>query len=141
MATASNVASDPFVTLIEACADVNGRYQRPKALRPWSKDGYFSLLFKATDKTTGKDVALKFFDPKHNADIYRRQCFSREPRLLYKFIARDNIVQLIEGEQTFSVPVTAAGGVSVPFPNFLFRYRTRAREFEGLHLFEPEQCT
>jgi serine/threonine protein kinase len=72
-------------------------------------------MFKAMDTVTGKDVALKFFDPRHNGDIYRRQCFSREPKLLHEFIGRDNVVQLIEGERLFNVPVVSTAGVPLPF--------------------------
>jgi serine/threonine-protein kinase len=120
MAIQASSGINPFVAVIEASTDVNGRYKHPKALHPGVKDGYFSLMFRAKDLKTGQEVALKFFDPSHNSNLYRRQSFTREAIILSEFQGRDNILQLIEGEQLFDAELNTLAGVPVKIPLSFF---------------------
>jgi len=111
---------DPYITLIESTPIINGRYHQPKALRSAIREGHFSLLFVARDGKNGQDVVLKFFHPRHNNDSYRRHSFSREARLLSEFRGQPNILQLLEEEQQFEVPLKTEQGITVPFPLSFF---------------------
>jgi len=112
-------ADDPYVVLIESIPVINGRYHNPTRIGP-IREGYFSLLFKARDATTGKEVALKFFDPRMMREQYRRDGFTREARLLGQFVGQPSILQLLEGEQELAVDLRTADGITIPVPFYYF---------------------
>ena len=113
---APNGVNDLYLALIESTPVINGRYHQPRRLAGAVKEGYFSLIFQARDMQTGREVVLKFFDPRHDSNQYRREAFRREARLLAEFSGQPNILlELLEGEQAFEKPVTTREGITVPF--------------------------
>lgn len=60
--------------------------------------GSLSVVFRARDNRSGRDVALKFFDPDHQGvrARYRQELFEREVRLLEGLQGRRGLVQLVQ---------------------------------------------
>ncbi len=85
METENNLDSrQVFISIIEqqsATDAINDRYHNVRRLDENAGQGNFSLVFKADDRSSGKQVALKFFNPLEN-DEYRRKCFYRESDIL-----------------------------------------------------------
>ena len=106
---------DPYLRLIQKSGVINGRYCDMQPLGHGVQEGFFSFLFQAKDMETGQEVALKFFNPNHNYDQYRRAAFSREAQLLGEFSGQPNILQLLQGEQFFNVSLTTPQGDPLPF--------------------------
>jgi serine/threonine protein kinase len=114
-----NVENDPFVRLILEQKDIGGRFRNPRLLINAVGEGNFSLLFAAEDIETREDVVLKFFNPWKRAEAYRMESFHREPELLEIFKGKENIVQLVTGEQILELQVSSSGGViPLPMPYF-----------------------
>jgi len=99
---------------------INGRYRQPQRLGATGLEGNFSLLFRATDIQTDREVAVKFLHPQYDRDLYRRTCFTREAQLLDEFVGVPNVLQRVEGEQVLAIPVTGPGGLAVPIPLLYF---------------------
>jgi serine/threonine protein kinase len=78
------------------------------------KRGCFSLVFSAIDTTSGRRVALKFYDldPNWVRDKYRRESFVRESEILQSLLNRDRCLQLVQAVSPYDLPVNA-GGVQV----------------------------
>src|SRR5579862_3945563 len=96
---------DNFLRIIENQPSLAGRFLAIKRLGTNGGNGTFSLLFKAHDEETRKEVALKVFDPRHYRDAYRWQCFQREPEVLRKFVGASDVLQLVSSLSSFSVEV------------------------------------
>lgn len=92
---AADANRQAFINLILSRDSINERYRSLSLLS--SDGGYFSILFKAHDDRTGREVAIKFFDPNKRHDDYRLKCFHREAILLQELKGQKNIVQLIDG--------------------------------------------
>ena len=58
------------------------------------KRGAFSLIFKAIDRSDGKSVAIKFYDPTV-MQVYRLQAFEREPTILAALVGKKRCAQLV----------------------------------------------
>lgn len=106
---------DSILRIIEGAGVINGRYDGVRRLGSAATAGHFSLLFEATDTTTGQQVALKFFHPSIT-DVYRRGCFSREAKVLEELRGHPNVLQLVEGESVLNVTMTSPAGISLPLP-------------------------
>src|SRR5713226_10348596 len=72
---APDPARDGFLRLIEAKANIGGRYVGLKRVGTNGGEGHFSLVFSATDRQTGRTVAIKVFRPDRLIETYRFQCF------------------------------------------------------------------
>jgi len=97
-----------FISIIEqqsATDGINGRYHNVSRLDHNAGQGHFSLVFKADDNSSGKQVALKFFNPLEN-DEYRRRCFYRESDILGSLCGQPNIIQLIEPKCEYVIRMT-----------------------------------
>jgi len=94
---------EPFIDLIEKEEPILGRYLNVERLGTTGGSGHFSLVFKAFDAQSGKDVVLKFFSPFAMYDSYRLACFDRECEILEALRGADGIVQLVEGRQVLTV--------------------------------------
>lgn len=57
--------------------------------------GQFSLVLRARDRHSNRDVALKFFDPAKRSETYRWECFKREAQLLPTFNGKPDILQCV----------------------------------------------
>jgi len=96
---------------------LNGRYENIRCVN-WppnpgeDKKGFFSLVFKATDTTTGRDVAIKVLDPCHLGDVYRLDCFNREPSILKQLLGKRRCLQLVEEMNYHPIKVNLALGAT-----------------------------
>lgn len=100
---------------------LNGRYENIQCVN-WppkpgeAKKGFFSLVFKAVDTTSGRDVAIKVLDPCHLGDSYRLDCFKREPLILKELSGKRRCLQLVEEMNYQTIKVKLAAGASIDFP-------------------------
>lgn len=98
-----NQNREAFVNLIKHQGQINGRYS---SLELISDKGFFSILFKGFDQLLGKKVALKFYDPDKELDVYRLKCFQREAELLQKLKGQPNIIELVEGLSNLEITLS-----------------------------------
>src|SRR5262249_31677349 len=87
-------------------------------LGPTGGHGHFSILFRAHDKVTNKEVALKFYDPLRTfaADAsYRIGSFQREAKILEELSGESNIIGWISPINQFTEKFDA-GGISFDLP-------------------------
>lgn len=77
--------------------------------------GCLSVIFKALDTTTNKNVAIKFLDPDLRTKrlIYRMELFEREPILLNELAGANRCLQLIQSLTEFDITLTDDNGNSV----------------------------
>ena len=108
-----------FISIIEqqsASDGINGRYYNASRIDDNAGEGHFSLVFKADDRSDGKQVALKFFNPLET-DEYRRRCFYRESDILESLRGQPNIIQLVEPKRECIIRLThPPTGMVVPVP-------------------------
>lgn len=112
---------DFLVKELTSIKSLNGRYENIKCVN-WppkpgeDKKGFFSLVFKAFDTTSGRDVAIKVLDPCHLGNAYRVDCFNREPFILKQLSGKKRCLQLVDGMNNQSIKVQIAPGSSFDFP-------------------------
>jgi len=91
--------------------------------RPRDKKGCFSLIFKCVDQTTGKNMALKFFDPDRMNELYRIQAFRKEPEILTKLLGKRRCLQLTQGLKPLPINIsTPLGPVILPCEYFAIQW-------------------
>jgi serine/threonine protein kinase len=112
---------DSYVQLIEARADVAGRFVGLK----YQGDGHFSIVFRATDSTTNREIAVKVFRP-DKLDAYRFGCFCREALILEQLVGFPHIVQWISAKNEFVVHLSTTAGIpfTLTFPYFAVELAT-----------------
>src|SRR5262245_17538189 len=71
------------------------------------------MLFRAVDQSTGRQVAIKVFDPQKVADTYRYECFKREAEMLSRLSGEPDIIECVSPLATFTQQLPH-GGVSYP---------------------------
>ena len=105
---------------VEKCQLFDGRYSDVKLVNynalSDEKRGCFSLVFSATDEVLGRKVALKFFEPAWNADIYRRNAFLREHEILAQLLTAERCLQLTAGLKKVSFTAKIEGGKELKIP-------------------------
>src|SRR6266496_4880484 len=107
---------DILVNALIKAKDLNGRYINIKCVN-WPpnpgeyKRGYFSLVFKAYDTRESKDVAIKFYDPGNAPNVYRLNCFKREPEILKQLLDKKRCLQLVEEMAVHTIKVVIPGGL------------------------------
>lgn len=106
---------EPFLNLIEAKAELSGRFTQMKRLGPTGGGGQFSLLCEAHDNLRGEKVALKFFDP-NVKDSYRVESFAREVEVLEKLRGQPDILQSYSGMQQVVESFTHPLGMTISVP-------------------------
>lgn len=97
-----------YLQMVEDRGEIDGRFASVKRLPV--PVGYFSLMFTAVDRTSGKTVALKVFHPDHRADAYRWACFQRESSLLERFVGHPDVLQLVCGRSEFVETLNTTAG-------------------------------
>ncbi len=81
------------------------------------KRGFFSLIFRAKDELSGKDVALKFFDlDPAKGDLYRIKSFEREHEILTRLIGAPRCLQVLSNFSTYHLQATVSNGIVVTLP-------------------------
>ena len=115
-----NPTSKFLVDTVEALPLLDGRFEDLKLMNYDSAQdqqrGCFSLVFRAIDTTTGKPVALKFFDPQRMMDVYRLTAFRREHSILEELVGEVRCLQLASSLQKYDLHVPTAAGVTLPLP-------------------------
>jgi serine/threonine protein kinase len=107
---------ETLLQTIEAQALVGRRFENLRRLASSGGNGNFSLIVTADDRQSGGRVALKFFNPLHQRNQYRWDCFTREPELLLRFVGEPDILQCIAPRNEFTVPFAHMGlTLDVPF--------------------------
>ena len=125
---------DALLQLLESQTSINGRFSKlQRIVTSPGGGGQFSLVFKAIDNVTCKEVVLKFDHPTEPW-AYRHECFEREAAVLEKFRGQQNIVQLIEGISSFTFPIPLPTGGSLSFQfRFIALEKARFSLFEYMH--------
>jgi len=105
-----SVLSDPgsrasLVEIIEGRHDIDDRFVNIKRIGTLGGHGYFSLLFSATDTSTGKRVALKVLDPECR-DTYRIDSFEREEKILQTLSGEPDIIEWVAPRSHFAEMLT-----------------------------------
>lgn len=107
------------LALIESEKIINARFTDVKRIDTNGGNGYFSLLFRAHDLRTGKDVALKFFDPTKNFDTERLSRFQREAEMLKVLESEPYVLDCVDGLSILNKTIVdAQTGVK-----FLFQFQ------------------
>ncbi len=122
-----------LVKTLEALPLLDGRFEGMRLVNYDAvnsrKRGCFSLVFHATDRTSGLPVALKFFviDPQWYLDAYRREAFRRENAILQVVAGAQRCLQLVTpySEFQFTLPVAAGSAVTIPCPYFAIEWIDR----------------
>jgi serine/threonine protein kinase len=111
---APDATREGYLQLIEARAEIGGRYLGPKRIGTMGGDGHFSLVFSAIDQTTSRKVAIKVFRPDRLDDPYRFQCFCREAILLQQLAGTPNVLEWVGARDEFIEIVSSSSGISFP---------------------------
>lgn len=77
------------------------------------KRGCFSLVFRALDRDTGRNVALKFFDLDKLYDLYRLRSFEREHEILATLLNKHRCLQLVSALNQYDLPIDDSSGRSI----------------------------
>jgi len=106
LGNAVNNPNDPrtreaLLKMVENRTDIDGRFIDIRRLGPRGGEGYFSLLFSATDKTNNERIALKVYNPMLVTDPYRLASFEREEKLLRTMVGQADIIQWVAPRSTF----------------------------------------
>jgi serine/threonine protein kinase len=130
---------DVLIQAFEAAPDIAGRYKSLYCVNFRPGDihkvrGGYSLVFRALDSTTGQTVAIKIMDPDHLADLYRMDCFAREPKILAGLQTFHRCLRLVEGHKIFDISVTLTPGVTLPYPVGFFVTEWLAEDIEAFFL-------
>ena len=106
--------TEKLLEMIEAQAEVGGRFEKIRRCGLDGGNGSFSLIFEAEDKQqSNRKVALKFLHP-FERDQYRIRCFQREPEVLALAVGHRDIIELVAPRGEFSV-VLQPVGFPIPF--------------------------
>jgi serine/threonine protein kinase len=101
-------ARDGYIQLIQARPDIGGRFLQPTHIG----DGHFSLVFRARDNTTNRDVAVKVFRPDRlSVDPYRFQCFCREAMILEQIAGTANVIGWVSPREELVEAVMSSTGI------------------------------
>jgi len=107
---------DLLVKALEALPLLDGRFEGMRLVNydavKAQKRGCFSLVFQATDRNSGRPVALKFFvlDPQWTFNIYRREAFRRENEILQTVSGGERCLQLVAPYSEFQFTLTVLPG-------------------------------
>jgi serine/threonine protein kinase len=135
-------ARDGYLRLIEGKSDIAGRYVNLKRVGANGGEGHFSLVFSATDKQTGRTVAIKVFRPDRLTDTYRFQCFCREVILLEGLTGNANILEWLGPRNEFVENVQTGTGIcfDLTFPYYVVELAaTDAAELIRSGNWKPEE--
>jgi serine/threonine protein kinase len=105
---------EAYLRIVEGNPLIDGRFGTPKRLGSNGGGGYFSLMFTAADATTGKQIALKFFNPERAGDSYRVESFQREAALLGELADERYLVRQLCSRSEYVELLTTDTGISIP---------------------------
>jgi|HubBroStandDraft_4_1064222.scaffolds.fasta_scaffold150553_2 serine/threonine protein kinase len=114
----ANRDREAILQIVERRAELGKRFTNIRRLGPFGGNGHFSILFRAYDKITSKDVALKFYDPLRTFATdaaYRIGSFEREAKILEELSGEAGIIGWISPISQFTEKFDA-GGISLDLP-------------------------
>ena len=88
---------DKFLQIIESESIIEGRFQKIERIDINGGNGCFSLMLKAYDSETKKNVALKFYDPTKTHYPERVQRFHREAQILKILEDEPYVINCLDG--------------------------------------------
>jgi serine/threonine protein kinase len=109
---------EAIIQIVERRTELDKRFSNIRRLGPLGGHGHFSILFRAYDKISEKDVALKFYDPLRTFEPdapYRIGSFQREAKILEELSGEPNIIGWISPINQFTEKLDA-GGISLDLP-------------------------
>ena len=109
---------EAIIQIVERRVELDNRFSKIRRLGPSGGHGHFSILFRAYDKATDKDVALKFYDPLRtfaSDAAYRFGSFEREARILEELSGEPDVIGWISPVNRFTEKFDA-GGISLDLP-------------------------
>ena len=109
---------EAILKIVERRSELDKRFSNIQRLGPSGGHGHFSILFKAYDKITDQDVALKFYDPLRTFApdaAYRFGSFQREAKILEELSGQKDIIGWISPINQFAEKLDA-GGISLDLP-------------------------
>ncbi len=126
-----------LVRELEALTLLDNRYSDIKLVNMPAgvKRGHFSLVFKAFDQVTQKNVALKFFDldpAKHS--YYRLQCFDREHSILRTLVGSHRCLQVASPIGSYDLQIPVPGHTPVSLFAKYFAVEWIEEEIDGYFL-------
>jgi serine/threonine protein kinase len=118
---APDPARDAYIQVIEARPDIGVRYLGPRRVGLTGGDGHYSIVFKARDTQTNRDVAIKVFRPDRLVEVYRFQCFCREAIILEQLAGSPHILEWVGARGEFVERVQSSTGIpfELRFPYFV----------------------
>jgi serine/threonine protein kinase len=109
---------EAILQIVERRVELDGRFRKIQRLGPSGGHGHFSILFRAYDKITNSEVALKFYDPLRTFApdaAYRFGSFEREARILRELSGERDIIGWVSSINRFTEKFDA-GGISLDLP-------------------------
>jgi serine/threonine protein kinase len=109
---------EAILRIVERRAELDKRFSNIRRLGPSGGHGHFSVLFRAYDRITNKDVALKFYDPLRtfaSDAAYRIGSFQREAKILEELSGEPDIIGWVAPINQFTEQFDA-GGISLDLP-------------------------
>lgn len=107
-----------LLQIVEQSAQLNAAFEKVQRIGTSGGGGNFSLVFTATEKSSGQQRALKFFHPLlRNADpmnVYRWNSFQREVTLLNELAGQKDIITCTSPMLDFTYVFQGNGGLSLP---------------------------
>lgn len=91
----TNPEREQYLRIIEAQPSILDRFKDIQRLGQNGGEGNFSLVFKSHDEESGKEVALKFYNPLKIGDTYRERSFVREAEVLSRLVGQRDILQIV----------------------------------------------
>ncbi len=112
-------SAEPFLRAVENHpTPLGGRFTQITRLDDLGGGGQFSLMFKATDKTTGRQVALKAYPRDFSLernDAYRHSCFVQEEKILKELLGQEGIIGWVAERSPLAIQVPLEG-LTFPLP-------------------------
>lgn len=110
------MSREPFLKLVESETIINDRFTNIKRINPHGGNGCFSMIFTGLDVTTGKTVALKFYDPNHSTDVERLKRFEQEASMLLTLTDEPYVIDIVDVTSTLIKDVVVpTSGLHIPF--------------------------
>jgi serine/threonine protein kinase len=109
---------EAILQIVERRGELQKRFTNIRRLGEIGGHGHFSILFKADDRITRGEVALKFYDPLRTFApdaAYRLGSFHREAKILEELSGLPGIIKWISPINQFTEKLDA-GGISLDLP-------------------------
>jgi serine/threonine protein kinase len=123
------VCPDPqreaLLQIVEQSPQLSATFEKVQRIGVCGGDGYFSLVFTATEKSSKQRRALKFFHPLLRTpapmNVYRWNSFQREVTLLNELAGQNDIITCASplSEFTHVVPSTGSLTWNIPFAYYV----------------------